>query len=156
MNLNFTMIGQSVIFLVFLWFCWQYVWPHILNAMKEREAKIAEGLNNAERADHELELAQKKAVKILSDAKSQAAEIVDSANKRATQIVEEGQASGQAEGERMKAAAQAEIELETSRAREELRGKVAALVIEGAEKVIESEVDASAHADLLKKLSEKL
>ena len=124
--------------------------------MKEREAKIAEGLNNAERADHELELAQKKAVKILSDAKSQAAEIVDSANKRATQIVEEGQASGQAEGERMKAAAQAEIELETSRAREELRGKVAALVIEGAEKVIESEVDASAHADLLKKLSEKL
>lgn len=142
--------------MAFVWFCWQFVWPHILTAMKEREAKIADGLNAAERATTDLELAQKKAVETLSEAKAKAAEIIESANKRAAQIIEEGQAQGQAEGERMKAAAHAEIELETSRAREELRGKVAELVIEGAEKVIESSVDASAHADLLKKLSEKL
>ena len=86
MNLNLTLIGQMLAFIGFVVFCMKYVWPPILAAMAEREAKIADGLAAADRAGHDLELAQEKAVERLKEAKAEAAGIIDSANKRAGQI----------------------------------------------------------------------
>ena len=60
------------------------------------------------------------------------------------------------EGERIIIAAKAEIEQETHRAREALRGDVAALVIAGAGKVLRREVNAQAHADLLEAIKNEL
>ena len=53
-------------------------------------------------------------------------------------------------------AAQAEIEQNANRAREELAGKVATLAVAGAEKLLEREVDADAHRDLLDKLAAEI
>ena len=89
MNLNLTLIGQMLAFIGFVVFCMKYVWPPILAAMAEREAKIADGLAAADRASHDLELAQEKAVERLKEAKEEAAGIIDSANKRAGQLVDE-------------------------------------------------------------------
>ena len=44
MNINLTILGQVVSFAIFVWFCARYVWPPIVNAMQEREKKIADGL----------------------------------------------------------------------------------------------------------------
>ena len=97
-------------------------------AMAEREQKIADGLAAADRASHDLELAQEeKAVERLKEAKEEASGIIDSANKRAGQLVEEAKDAAVLEADRVKASAQAEIEQETNRAREQLRGQVAAL-----------------------------
>lgn len=124
--------------------------------MEERQKKIADGLEAAERAERNLELAQEEAGKKLRIAKVEAQTIIDAANKRASQIVEEAQTAAREEADRVKASAVAEIEQETNRAREELRGQVASLVIKGAEKVLESSIDASAHEDLVNKLAEEL
>ncbi|WP_096086638.1 F0F1 ATP synthase subunit B [Agaribacterium haliotis] len=156
MNINLTLIGQSITFFIFVWFCWKFVWPALLGVMQTREQKIAEGLEAAERADKDLELAQKKATEQLKEAKEQAASIVDQANKRASQIVEEAKEQAVAEGERIKAAAEAEVEREISSAREELRGQVATLALAGAEKVLGASVDAKAHAEMLDKLAAEL
>ena len=59
-NINLTIIGQIVAFIAFVAFCMRYVWPPILAAMEERQQKIADGLAAADRASHDLELAQKK------------------------------------------------------------------------------------------------
>ncbi len=134
MNINLTLIGQMVAFIVFVAFCMKYVWPPIIAAMQERAEKIADGLAAADRAGHDLELAQEKAVERLKEAKHEAAGIVDSANKRAGQIVEEAKDAAVVESDRVKVSAQAEIEQEMNRAREELRGQVAALALSGAEK----------------------
>lgn len=156
MNINLTLIGQMIAFVAFVWFCMKYVWPPILAAMAERESKIAEGLAAADRASHDLELAQEKAVERLKEAKEEAAGIVDSANKRANQIVEEAKDAAVAEADRVKAAAQAEIEQESNRAREALRSEVAALTLAGAEKVLGAEIDRAAHNDLVEKLASEL
>lgn len=156
MNINLTLIGQMLAFAGFVLFCMKYVWPPILAAMAEREQKIADGLAAADRASHDLELAQEKAVERLKEAKTEAAGIVDSANKRANQIVEEAKDAARVEAERVKAAAQAEIEQETNRARETLRGQVAALSLAGAEKVLGAEIDQSAHNALVEKLASEL
>ena len=156
MNINLTLIGQMLAFVCFVVFCMKYVWPPILAAMQEREKKIADGLAAADRASHDLELAQEKAVERLKEAKEEAATIVDSANKRANQIIDEAKDAAVVEADRVKAAAQAEIEQETNRAREHLRGEVAALSLAGAEKVLGAAIDKQAHSELVEKLASEL
>ena len=156
MNINLTLIGQMIAFVCFVVFCMKYVWPPILAAMAEREKKIADGLAAADRASHDLELAQEKAVERLKEAKVEAAGIVDSANKRAGQLVEEAKDAAVVEADRVKASAQAEIEQEVNRAREKLRGQVAALVLAGAEKALGSAIDHEAHNELVEKLASEL
>ena len=156
MNINLTLIGQMIAFVCFVVFCMKFVWPPIIAAMREREAKIADGLAAADRASHDLELAQEKAVERLKEAKVEAAGIVDAANKRGNQLVEEAKQSALVEADRVKTAAQAEIEQEANRAREQLRGQVAALSLAGAEKVLGAAIDQQAHANLVDKLAAEL
>lgn len=156
MNINLTLIGQTISFAVFVLFCMKYVWPALISVMEEREKKIADGLEAAERADKDLELAQKKATEQLREAKQQASEIIEQANKRAAQIVEEAKDQAKAEGARLKAAAEAEIEQNVNRAKEELRGKVAALALAGAEKVLGASIDQQANDDLVNQLAAEL
>ena len=156
MNINLTLIGQMIAFVCFVMFCMKYVWPPILAAMAEREKKISDGLAAADRASHDLELAKEKAVERLVEAKHEATGIIDSANKRGNQIVEEAKGAAVVEADRVKASAQAEIEQETNRAREQLRGQVAALSLAGAEKVLGAAIDQEAHAGLVDKLAAEL
>lgn len=156
MNINLTLIGQSITFAVFVWFCMKYVWPPIMNALAERKKLIADGLAAGERGRHELELAAKRAAESLREAKQQAADVIAQAEKRAAQIIDEAKSAAKAEGDRMIAAARAEIEQEANRAREALREQVAALAVAGAEKILRREIDAKAHADLLEALKKEL
>ncbi|MES2365927.1 MAG: F0F1 ATP synthase subunit B [Pseudomonadota bacterium] len=156
MNINATLIGQSITFFVFVWFCMQFVWPPIMNALAERRKQIADGLAAGERGKHELELASKRAVENLHEAKQKAAEIIAQADKRAAQLVEEAKATAKVEADRMIAGAQASIEQETVRAKEALREQVAGLAVAGAEKILRREVDAKAHGDLLDAIKNEL
>ena len=156
MNINLTLIGQSITFLVFVWFCMKFIWPPIVAALEKRRLQIADGLAAADRGKYELELAARKAADGLKDAKAQAAEIVAQAEKRAGQIIEEAKQAAHAEGERQLVAAKAEIEQEANRAREALREQVAALAVAGAEKILRREVNAQTHADLLNQLKAEL
>ncbi len=156
MNINLTLIGQSITFVFFVWFCMKFVWPPIMVALDERRKNIADGLAAAERGVHEQELAEKRAAEVLYEAKLQAQEIIGQSQKRGSEIVEESKQHAREEGERLLIAARAEIEQEVNRAREELRGQVANLAIAGASKVLRREVDAAANEDLLKDLVSQL
>ncbi len=156
MNINLTLIGQLLAFVVFVWFTKKFVWTPIIAALNERKAKIADGLAAAERGQHEQELAKERAVEELKKAKVQAAEIINLANKRASEIVDEAKENARTEGERILAAAQADIEQETNRARETLRGKVAELAVAGAEKILRREINADAHSEVLDAVAKQL
>lgn len=156
MNINLTLLGQSITFLAFVAFCAKYIWPALINIMAEREKRIAQGLEAAERADKDLELAQQKVGEQLKEAKQQASSIIEMANKRASQIIEEAKQQAVTEANRIKVAAQSEVEREVQHAREELRNKVAILAITGAEKVLGASVDANKHKDMLNKLAAEL
>ena len=156
MNINLTLFGQMVTFAFFVWFCMKFVWPIILQAMEERQQKIADGLDAADRAMRDLDAAQSKVSDQLKEAKQEAAGIIDQANKRANQIVDEAKQQATAEGERLKVAAQAEIEQEVNRAKEELRATVAGLAIAGAEKVLEASIDDKANKAIVDKLAAQL
>ena len=156
MNINFTLIGQSITFVVFVWFCMKFVWPPIMNALEQRKKKIADGLAAAERGAHEQKLAEKRAAESLHEAKQQAQEIINQAQKRATEIVDEAKENARTEGARIVAAANAEIEQEVNRAREQLRGQVVSLALAGASKVLKKEIDEKANKALLHDLVAQL
>ncbi|TNE77721.1 MAG: F0F1 ATP synthase subunit B [Gammaproteobacteria bacterium] len=156
MNINLTLFGQLISFLFFIWFCKKFVWTAIINAMEERQKKIADGLDAADRASRDLELAQEKATEQLKEAKQEAAAILEQANKRASQIVDEAKEQAKTEGDRLKAAAQAEIDQEVNRAKEELRKKVAVLALAGAEKVLQANIDENVNRELVDNLAAQL
>ena len=156
MNINLTLIGQLIAFAIFVWFCMKFVWPPITGAMDARQKKIAEGLDAAGRAERDLRLAQEKATEMLRDTKKTALEILDKANKTASEIVEEAKHTARTEGERLIANAKTEIELEVNRVKEDLRAQVSVLAVAGAEKILGSSVDASAHNQLVEQLAAQL
>lgn len=156
MNINLTLIGQLISFAVFVWFCMKFVWPPITRAMQERQQKIADGLQAAERAEQDMALAQEKAAQMLRETKAQAAELLEKANKHATEIVEESKQQARTEGEKLIAGAKGEIELEVNRVKEQLRNQVAALAVQGAERILGSSVNVKAHNDLVEKLASEL
>jgi F-type H+-transporting ATPase subunit b len=155
-NFNATLLGQTIAFIVFVWFCKKYVWPLFAAVLEERKKRIADGLEAAARAEKDLELAQQRSTDQMKVAKVEAAAIIDQANKRAAQIIDEAKEQAREEGKRIIAGANAEIEQEVNRAREALRAKVAAIAISGAEKILEKSVDQAANEEMLNKLASEL
>ena len=156
MDINMTLIGQSIAMIVFVWFCMKFIWPPLLAAIEERQEKIAEGLAAADKGQESLAKATAESEGIIDDARKQATSILDQANARANEIVADGKADGVKERERQLGAAKAEIEQEANRAREELRGQVSAIAVASAEKILEREIDSKQHEDILGKLAAEL
>ena len=156
MDINATLIGQTIAMIVFVWFCMKFIWPPLLEAIEERQEKIAEGLAAADKGEEALVAARAEADEIVADARKQATGILDQAHARANEIVADGKADGVKERDRQLDAARAEIEQETNRAREELRGQVSAIAVASAEKILQREIDDKQHEDILGKLAGEL
>ncbi len=152
MNFNATLIGQTITFIVFVWFCMKYIWPPLMAALDERNARISEGLAAAQRGQQDLEDAQVKVSESLNDAKAQAQEIINQAQKRANEIVDEAKDSARGEADKIKLAASADIDQQVTAAREQLRKEVSVIALAGAEQILKREVDAKVHADVLDEL----
>jgi F-type H+-transporting ATPase subunit b len=155
-DINLTLLGQTIAMIVFVWFTMKFIWPYVMNAIEERQIKIADGLAAAERGQQSLDNAKEEAAAIVNDARKQASGILDQAHARANEIVAEGKAEGMRERERQLQAARAEIEQEANRAREELRGQVSAIAVASAEKILMREIDPKAHEDILTRLAAEL
>ncbi len=156
MNMNATLLGQAISFALFVWFCMKFVWPPILQAIEERQKKIADGLAASERAAKDLNLAQANASDQMREAKRTATEVIEQANKRKAQIIDEAREEAQAERLKVLAQAEAEIEAERKRAKDELRKQVATLALAGAEKILQRSIDEQAHKDILDNITAKL
>jgi F-type H+-transporting ATPase subunit b len=156
MNINLTLIMQAVAFAAFIWFCAKFVWPPLMNAIEARRKAIADGLAAGEQGRASLATAEKRTADILAQAKTQAGEIVALGEKFKAETIERAKTDAKAEADRIVAAAKAEIAQEVARAKESLRASVADLAVAGASKILKREVDAKAHADLLREIQRQL
>jgi F-type H+-transporting ATPase subunit b len=151
-SINVTLIAQSIVFLLLVWFTMKFIWPPLANAMDERAKRIADGLSAAERAQAELKDADARVAEEIKKARVQATEIVDKAHAQANQIVDKAKTDALLEAARVKASAQSDIDGMVGKAREALRGQVAALAVQGASKIVQREIDPAAHKALLDQL----
>ena len=145
-----------IVFVILALFTMKFIWPPITAALDERAAKVREGLSAADKAKAELALANKRIEEELSTARTDAAQRLADAERLAQSMIEEAKSRARDEGAKIVAAARAEAEQEATKARETLREQVAGLAVRGAEQILRREVDARAHADILRQLQAQL
>jgi F-type H+-transporting ATPase subunit b len=154
--INATFIGQLLVLLFLLWFIYKVVVPMLAVPIEARQLRIAQGLAAAEDGQQSLAQAQVKADAVIREARERATHIIDQGQKRANELIEQAKGQASAEATRIAAAAQTQIELEATRAREALRKDVAGLAVRAASKVLEREIDASTHTELLNKFAAQI
>lgn len=156
MNINATILGQAIAFILFVWFCMKFVWPPIIRAIEKRQKEIAEGLASVEKAKKEVELAEANTAEIMQKAKAEALVIIEQANKRKAEMLEEAKKEAESEKEKIVKQGFAELDAECKRTQDELRKQVATLALAGAEKIIERSVDETVNSDIIDKLTAEL
>ncbi len=156
MNINATLFLQAIVFAILVWFTMRFVWPPIAKALDERAAKIADGLAAADKAKSELATANKRVDEQLAQTRTETTKLLGDAEKRAAAIVDDAKRRAEEEGAKIVAQAKADAEQQVVRARETLREQVAVLAVKGAEAILQKEVNAGVHADLLARLKTEL
>lgn len=156
MDINVTLFGEMLTFAVLVWVTMKYIWPPLTKALNERQQKIADGLQAAERGQRDLELAQQKVTEQLREAKNQAGTIIEQANQQANSIVEDGVSKAHAEGEKVLAATRSNIEQEIIRANTQLRQQTTDIAIKVAEKLLQQHVDATKQQQMIDELIEEI
>jgi F-type H+-transporting ATPase subunit b len=156
MNINFTLVAQALVFAIFIWVTVRFIWPYMLAAIEERQRRIADGLAAADKGAKSLEEAQVRITAMVEEARGQARQILEQAQTRANGIVEEARVGAEQERDRIIHAAKAEVDQQINKARDELRGQVAAIAVAGAEKILAREIDSRTHQDLLNKLAAQI
>lgn len=152
MDINVTLVIQILVFAMFVLFTMKFVWPPLVKALDERQAKIADGLAVAERGRRELDLAQHRIKDELKQAKIEATDIIEKANRRAAQIIEEAKDDARQEGYKLAKIAEDDIAQNVLRAKDALRKQVAILAMAGAEKILMREIDEQSNRALLDSL----
>jgi F-type H+-transporting ATPase subunit b len=156
MNINLTLFAQAAAFAAFIWFTYRFVWPPLMGAIETRQKQIADGLAAAEAGRNSLSKAEVKIGEMMKEAKNRSADIIAQGEKLKSETVEQAKAEAKAEAERILVAAKAEIQQEMARAKESLRDQLGDLVVAGASKILQREVDAKAHADLIASIKQQL
>src|SRR3974390_3464135 len=105
LELNVTLIGQIVVFLLLLWFIAKVVVPMIDKPVSERYKRIADGLAAADAGQKELAAANERAAEIVREARDRARLVEEQAQRRMNETVESAKQVAQTEGARIVAAA---------------------------------------------------
>jgi F-type H+-transporting ATPase subunit b len=135
------LIFQVINFLLLLYLLNRFLFKPLLARMDERGEKIAKGLEDAETAARDRELARAEREAAVSEARKEAADMLARANKIAEDTRKEILEQARSEAEKVTARAREEIVAEKDRAMAEIRGQVADLALAAAGKLVRREMD---------------
>ncbi|HEV8243134.1 MAG TPA: F0F1 ATP synthase subunit B [Nitrospirales bacterium] len=139
---------EIVSFAVLLFILAKYAFPPILQILDERERKIRESIESAERRSAEAERRMAEYEAKMKASQKEAEEMVAQAKVRAQQMKEENERQLQADAERIKTAAAREIEQERRKAIEDVRRYASDLALQVAGKVLERSLTDADHQRL--------
>lgn len=144
------LLVQLVAFLAFIAIFWKFALGPITNMLDERQERIRESMEAAERMEQELAATQAKNEEVLAEARRDAQEILSKARENSEQILNRAREQSQEQADQMIAKAEATISAERQQAWNELREEVADLAITAATKIVRQELDRDKHAALIR------
>ena len=139
----FAFLSQLVSFGIVFLILWKWGFPVVIRALEKRQGVIREGIENAEKARHDLAEATTRAEQVLQEARVQAQETIAQATKVAEREGNRIQQEAYARAAQIEQQQVARIQQEAARARAELSRLVVNLSISAAGKVISKSVDSS-------------
>ena len=149
LDVNGTLIADLLAFILMVLAFAKWVYPYIIRAAEARERQIEAGVRAAQEAEQRLTAVQQQVQRTLDEAREQAREIVARAHREATAEAEDARAKGRTEAEAIVRQAQDDIRAERDRAMQELRSRVASLVVEATGVIIGETLDQGAHQRLI-------
>jgi F-type H+-transporting ATPase subunit b len=155
-DINATLLGQAISFILLVLFTMKFVWPPLNSMLEERATRIADGLAAAEKGRLELQNAESRVIEELKQVQLRATEIIANAEKRGEQLVADAVNKASLESAKVLSDAKAKVAQEFIRAREELRSEVAVLALRGAEQILRSEIDSAKHEKILSAIKMEL
>ncbi|MEP7040536.1 MAG: F0F1 ATP synthase subunit B [Chloroflexota bacterium] len=133
---------QIINFLLILYLLNRFLFKRVLALLDERGERISKGLEDAEAAARDRELARAERDAALVEARKEAQTMIATATKIAEDSRTEIVAAARAEAEKVAARATEEITAEKQRAIAELRSQVTDLALEAAGRLVKAEMNA--------------
>ncbi len=129
-------IWTIVTFLVLLALLTKFAWKPLLTALQARQERIAQSLDEAQRAREEMERLRRESAEIIRQAHVEAGSIVSSIRADAERLREETKQKARAEAAAILAAAERQIQAEALRARDAVRREAVELSVAIASKLL--------------------
>jgi F-type H+-transporting ATPase subunit b len=136
---------EIISFAILFFVLYKYAFPGILSILEEREKKIKDSLDQAERHRSEAEHKLREYEAKLNAAAKEAETIMAAAKERAQRLMEENEQRMTVEAERIKGDATREIEQERRRAIQDIRTQTTELALMVAEKVVQRSLTEADH-----------
>lgn len=136
------LVAQIVNFLI-IFLLLSLAWRRVLKMLDDRQRRIAEGLENARKADERLANAQADYDRKMAEADEAARRRIDEAVARAEEAAKAVRAEAEAEAQRIRERALEDAQAERNRLLADMRGQVAALAIAAANKLLGEAMDES-------------
>ena len=156
MNINVTLFGQMITFAIFVWFTMKFIWPYMIKALTDRENKIIQGLQAAEKGQQKLNTAEEFAKRKEAETKQYCVQLIAEAKKQAVHIMDLAVVQAKTKKEEIIVSGRVELEKEQLKLKQDLKEHLAQLIIIGAEKVLENHLDQTEHQNILLEVSNKL
>lgn len=144
-----TLIGEIIAFTIFIWFVMKFVWPPLMNVIETRQKEIADGLAAAEQGKQALADADRQKSEVLSQARAQSGEMVADGEKRGHAIIDAARQEAENEKTRIIEQGRRDVETERIAMQRDMEEKLGGLIIAGAEQILQREVNAQAHQDIV-------
>lgn len=132
---------QIVNFIILAVILWAALYRPMTNMLRQRSDRIAEGLNNARRAEEALAGAEAEKQKVLDEARVEAQRIAAEARTRADEAAAKAKSDAQAEAKRILDAARSDAETEKERVMADMRDQIVALSLAAANHLIGKNLD---------------
>lgn len=156
MDLNLTILGQIITFVMFIFFCSKYIWPPLISTIEKRQKEISDSINLAENAKKDFLKIKKESEDYLNNTKKQADLIILQANNKKEKIIQKAKEKAAKEYKKIISQAQIDINNKKRAIYLDLNKHIAKLVSNGIEKLIgnyiNEEIDKKITEDLIDKL----
>lgn len=152
LDLNMTLLGQFLTFILLVWFSMKYIWPQMIKAIEERQTRIAEGLLAGEKGIKALAMAEHRSREVIQEARLQAKTILEQAQAQGQILIEQAKTQAHEDYQKRLSKTHADIQQEFSKAKEALVQDMSRLVALNTEKMLQSHLTKETQASFIKAL----
>ena len=143
------LIIQLIAFIVFLWLLWRFALGPIVRILDQRQERIRESMEAAQRMQAELQATAARNEEVLTEARREAQNIIAAARETGEASIARAREAAAAQAEEYLARAEATLRQETEQARQQLRQEVADLAVLAASRIIRKELDPTTQVQLI-------
>jgi F-type H+-transporting ATPase subunit b len=147
-NLGYLFL-QVVNFIVLVAILWLILYKPVLKMLRERKERIAEGLNNARKAEEALASAESDKQKLLDEARAEAQRILTETRARADELAAQIKSEAQAEAQRIVEGARQDASSERNRVMVDMRGQIVSLSLAAASHLLGTTLDENSQRQIV-------